>query len=94
MKKLLLLMVITLLLAACGQTKGQVIQTAIKKQSQLIKNMNYVKDGRDAEQKEEKVKVTKDPKKSSHLITVQQISLKHSEKNVWYFNWFKRLYAT
>ena len=62
MKKLLLLMVITLLLAACGQTKGQVIQTAIKKQSQLIKNMNYVVNTKTVEMQNRKKKKSKSRK--------------------------------
>lgn len=85
MKKLLLLMVITLILAACGQTKGT--SDSDSKKETVTVNQKYelrgkYKDGRDAEQKDEKVKITKDPKKSLHLITVQQTSLKHSVKKI------------
>ncbi|RIN96234.1 iron ABC transporter substrate-binding protein [Mammaliicoccus sciuri] len=66
MKKLLLLMVITLILAACGQTKGT--SDSDSKKETVTVNQKYelrgkYKDGRDAEQKDEKVKITKDPKK-------------------------------
>ena len=66
MKKLLVLMVITLILAACGQTKGT--SDSDSKKETVTVNQKYelrgkYKDGRDAEQKDEKVKITKDPKK-------------------------------